>query len=540
VEGGVEFGSIARAAMRMSRRTPKKLCVPSQLTTKYLGFSCLCVSLSENRFCGAQMSVDCELEARTVIDRGPAATLRCEVVPYLLAASDAVTIILSGLAAASFYHWASANPSPGIVNYFLLGLLASGIYCLRFKGGGNYEFESASKPGVEIVAVMISWLTTVLVLTFLAFLAKISVSVSRASFLIFMGIAPIALLAMRKFEKYVLEGAIERGAIGRRNVVLVGDHFEIAALDERDLLALFGAGNVTRFTLTDAKELGSQQSGDIATFKAISHFVRDSDASEILLAVPWQDTTRIEFLREQMKLLPVWSRLLPDTRVRTLSNYTSSARQKVISIVIQRAPLRASGLALKRAVDLVFGLVALILLSPVIALAAIAIQLEGSGPIIFRQYRKGFNGRQFVMFKFRSMRVQENGQNGEAVTQATRNDPRVTRVGALLRASSIDELPQILNVIRGEMSLIGPRPHAIAHDDHFEQVLEDYAFRHHVKPGITGWAQVHGLRGATPTIDLISRRVKMDLWYINNWSLWLDVQIILKTMFEVLRKRNAY
>ena len=131
-------------------------------------------------------------------------------------------------------------------------------------------------------------------------------------------------------------------------------------------------------------------------------------------------------------------------------------------------------------------------------------------------------------------------ENGDTVTQATRNDPRVTRIGAYLRSASIDELPQLVNVLRGDMSLVGPRPHAIAHDNQFERLLQDYAFRHHVKPGMTGWAQVNGLRGATPSLDLISRRVEMDLWYINNWSLWLDVQIIMKTFFEVVRKRNAF
>jgi undecaprenyl-phosphate galactose phosphotransferase/putative colanic acid biosynthesis UDP-glucose lipid carrier transferase len=170
-------------------------------------------------------------------------------------------------------------------------------------------------------------------------------------------------------------------------------------------------------------------------------------------------------------------------------------------------------------------------------LSAAAIKFEGPGPVIFRQSRKGFNGQKFVMLKFRTMTVQENG---EVVTQAARHDPRVTRIGKLLRSTSIDELPQLVNVLRGEMSLIGPRPHALAHDNYFEKVLEDYAFRHHVKPGMTGWAQANGLRGATPTVDQISRRVKMDLWYINNWSLWLDIQILIKTAFEVLRKRNAY
>ena len=159
------------------------------------------------------------------------------------------------------------------------------------------------------------------------------------------------------------------------------------------------------------------------------------------------------------------------------------------------------------------------------------------GVFIFRQSRKGFNGNPFEMLKFRSMTVQENGA---AVTQVARHDPRVTGIGRILRATSIDELPQLINVLRGEMSLIGPRPHALAHDDYFDKVVGDYAFRHHVKPGMTGWAQVNGLRGATPTVDLISQRVKMDLWYINNWSPWLDFHILMKTFFEVLRKRNAY
>jgi lipopolysaccharide/colanic/teichoic acid biosynthesis glycosyltransferase len=152
------------------------------------------------------------------------------------------------------------------------------------------------------------------------------------------------------------------------------------------------------------------------------------------------------------------------------------------------------------------------------------------------EFKTGFIVR-IVMFKFRTMTVQENG---DVVAQATRNDPRVTRIGRLLRAASIDELPQLINVIRGEMSLVGPRPHALAHDNYFEKLLQDYAFRHHVKPGMTGWAQVNGLRGATPSVEQIARRVEMDLWYINNWSLWFDFQILIKTFFEVVRKRNAF
>jgi undecaprenyl-phosphate galactose phosphotransferase/putative colanic acid biosynthesis UDP-glucose lipid carrier transferase len=289
--------------------------------------------------------------------------------------------------------------------------------------------------------------------------------------------------------------------------------------------------------LTQATEPLLEQASDAKMFGVMADFVRKNNVTEILLAVSWYDQARIEFIREQIKLLPVSVKLLPDAKIRTLTNYASSAGQRVLSIEIQRAPLSLTERLVKRALDIVLSLLALIFFVPIMALTALAIKLDGRGPIIFRQSRKGFNGQEFVMFKFRTMKVQEDGPT---VTQATRDDPRVTGIGRLLRAASIDELPQLVNVLRGDMSLIGPRPHALAHDDHFEKVLRDYAFRHHVKPGMTGWAQVNGLRGATPTVEIISRRIKMDLWYINNWTLWLDVQILAKTFFEVLRKRNAY
>jgi undecaprenyl-phosphate galactose phosphotransferase/putative colanic acid biosynthesis UDP-glucose lipid carrier transferase len=211
-------------------------------------------------------------------------------------------------------------------------------------------------------------------------------------------------------------------------------------------------------------------------------------------------------------------------------------RQRVLVIEIQRAPLGAAEQLVKRAMDLAISAVALATLLPVFVLTALAIKLDGTGPVIFRQRRKGFNGQEFVMYKFRTMKVHQDG----AVVQAMRDDPRVTAIGKLLRAASIDELPQIINVIKGDMSLVGPRPHALAHDDQFQNLVGDYAYRHHVKPGLTGWAQCNGSRGATPSVEHVADRVKFDLWYINNWSLWLDVHIIIRTFFEVLRKRNAY
>jgi putative colanic acid biosynthesis UDP-glucose lipid carrier transferase len=175
-------------------------------------------------------------------------------------------------------------------------------------------------------------------------------------------------------------------------------------------------------------------------------------------------------------------------------------------------------------------------LLPLLAIAAIAIKLDSPGPILFRQQRCGFNGRCFQIFKFRTMSVLEDGPS---MIQAQFADKRVTRVGRWLRRMSIDELPQLLNVLNGNMCLVGPRPHALAHDNEFDKVVRNYAFRRRVKPGLTGWAQVNGYRGPIPTPDSVERRVEYDLWYIDNWSLWLDLKILLQTPVEILRGRSA-
>ena len=188
----------------------------------------------------------------------------------------------------------------------------------------------------------------------------------------------------------------------------------------------------------------------------------------------------------------------------------------------------------KRVLDILVSCAAVIISCPVFLIAAIAIKLDSPGPIIFRQRRRGFNAQEFVIFKFRTMTVLEDGP---IVTQACQNDLRVTRIGKYLRRSSFDELPQLFNVLRGDMSLVGPRPHALAHDDHYRVHIADYACRHYVKPGITGWAQVHGLRGETASLEQMANRVKLDLWYINNSSPGLDLNILLRTCLEVLRDR---
>jgi putative colanic acid biosynthesis UDP-glucose lipid carrier transferase len=205
--------------------------------------------------------------------------------------------------------------------------------------------------------------------------------------------------------------------------------------------------------------------------------------------------------------------------------------------IVFDSPFRGVRRWLKRLEDLVLASVFLVLLAPVMLVVALAIKLTSPGPVLFRQRRHGEDGIEFDVFKFRSMKVMENGAK---VVQAQRRDPRITPVGAFLRRTSLDELPQFLNVLMGTMSLVGPRPHAVAHNELYRTKIREYMRRHKVKPGITGWAQVNGLRGETDTLEKMVARVEHDLDYIRRWSLWLDIKIVFLTVFGRKVRQNAY
>jgi len=204
---------------------------------------------------------------------------------------------------------------------------------------------------------------------------------------------------------------------------------------------------------------------------------------------------------------------------------------------IAERPVGFTGTVVKRVFDIAASALLLLALSPLLLATALLIRLESPGPALFRQERMGFNGRSFMIYKFRSMRVMEDGRS---MRQARKNDSRITRIGRVLRASSIDELPQLLNVLRGDMSLIGPRPHAVSHDSEMERMVASYAHRNRIRPGISGWAQVNGFRGDTSTREKIEGRVAHDLYYIENWSLLLDLYIVFLTVFSRRTRQNAY
>jgi lipopolysaccharide/colanic/teichoic acid biosynthesis glycosyltransferase len=203
-----------------------------------------------------------------------------------------------------------------------------------------------------------------------------------------------------------------------------------------------------------------------------------------------------------------------------------------------QADCRRPGVLLRTSFDIFVSALLLISLAPLLALLALLVRLDSPGPALFRQTRTGLNGRTFLIYKFRTMHVQEDGA---VISQARRGDARLTRLGALLRSTSLDELPQLLNVLRGEMALVGPRPHALAHDSHYGALLSAYHERFAVRPGITGWAQINGSRGGTPRLIDMQRRIEFDLWYIENRSFTLDLKILVATALHVLPSRsNAY
>lgn len=229
--------------------------------------------------------------------------------------------------------------------------------------------------------------------------------------------------------------------------------------------------------------------------------------------------------------------VIPDVFMFELLHARSESINGLPSISIFDSPMDGAWSMVKRLEDIVLSSLILGMIALPLLLIALAIKLTSPGPVLFRQRRYGLDGRPIMVWKFRSMSVQENG---DVVTQATRNDSRITPLGAFLRRTSLDELPQFFNVLRGEMSIVGPRPHAVAHNEQYRKQVSGYMLRHKVKPGITGWAQINGWRGETDTLDKMQKRVEFDLQYIEHWSVWLDLKIILLTLFKGFINKNAF
>ncbi len=379
-------------------------------------------------------------------------------------------------------------------------------------------------------SVLGAWCGAFLILASGVFSWGVSRDFSRGDVLLFWAIGVVALLGHRVAWRIALPRALESGALRGRTIVSLTCE-EVVPPEFTDNLARHGYRAVAHFHVPPGEPDADEVIDNVISI------CRTSDIEEVMLFVDAERMSNIRRVARRLRVLPLPVTLAPFGALAQLFQRSRHDIGDTVAIELQRAALSPAEQAVKRGIDIVLSLVALICLAPMLLAAAIAIRLDSPGPVLFRQTRHGFNGRPFAIYKFRTMRVMENG---DVVRQAQKRDARVTRVGRWLRRLSIDELPQLLNVLIGDMSLVGPRPHATAHDRRFTSAIERYAFRHHVKSGITGWAQVCGARGETDTLEKMQRRVELDLWYINNWSVWLDFSIMIRTVFVVFSGENAH
>ncbi|MGO9007109.1 MAG: undecaprenyl-phosphate glucose phosphotransferase [Beijerinckiaceae bacterium] len=418
-----------------------------------------------------------------------------------------------------------------------VGLIAALIYIFFARFAGLYLLPVFLNPGRHFGKIIAVWAFGLLALTAVLFLLKIGSDVSRGSLLAFSSLGLLHLLGARLAAAGIIRSLIARGAIAGRLAVVIGDRKELGGLSAANLMYHFGSKEVGRIVVDPAETDGNLVKVRKNVLDEAMSLSRQQRAEEFVIALGWNQSRLLAEVNDALRHSPLPVRLLPDRIVRSvLGSRSASAVGPMLTVELQRAPMTAGERAVKRFVDLALAAIILLTLSPLLIIAAIAVKIESPGPVIFRQRRGGFDGHRFVIYKFRTMQVLEDSAK---ITQARRQDPRVTRVGQLLRRASIDELPQLFNVLKGDMSLVGPRPHALAHDDQYQSLIENYCFRHHVKPGITGWAQVNGLRGETGRLEQMQQRVEFDLWYINNWSLLLDIRILLRTADTVL-KHDAY
>ena len=261
-------------------------------------------------------------------------------------------------------------------------------------------------------------------------------------------------------------------------------------------------------------------------------------SAKLWLALPMSEEPQIHRIVTEFRHDFVNIRFIPDVRSLSFFNQDVVELLGVPAINLAASPITDVRILPKFVFDRLFALAALAGLAPAMLLIALLVKLTSPGPVLFRQRRKGIDGTEFEIYKFRSMRVHR--ETPGRVTQATRHDARITAFGRFLRRTSLDELPQFINVLRGEMSVVGPRPHALEHDDIYKDLVKGYMFRYRIKPGITGWAQINGFRGETDRIEKMMGRVKFDLYYMQHWSFWLDIKIVALTLWKGFTGSNAY
>lgn len=447
---------------------------------------------------------------------------------------DGLAIFAAAFLAKWIYIVQVLQSSPDLVPYVAVGAVGSALSVAAMRYRRIYAFSSLVSIRGQTKSILFALAVAALLLVAIGYLFKISEQYSRGWIIIWFSLSAVFVFVLHALNARLLQWLGSLGVFSR-NVAVYGSG-EIA----HNLVRKITASSMSLRVVGIFDDLPGGQRGQVPIAGGLSElisFAQRRRIDEVLIAMPMTDELRLANLVEQLSLLPADIRLCPSAahfRIppKKLLNYEGLA-----VLELESRPMDGWAPIIKNVEDKILSFILILLGAPFMALIAMAIKLDSKGPVLFKQRRHGFNHEVFDLIKFRTMNVVEDGPN---IRQAERGDPRVTRVGRFLRKTSLDELPQLFNVLKGQMSLVGPRPHALSHNEYYSTVLARYANRHKVKPGMTGWAQVNGHRGETSTPEKMRLRVEHDLWYIEHWSVWLDVKILIMTPFYGFVGRNAF
>lgn len=455
---------------------------------------------------------------------------------------DPIAIGTVGAAAAFIYLvlLISEDITRPLIFTIVMGCAGISVLCHWFD---LYSPENLFSKHVPVGRLLASWAIVCAILLFLAFSLKISSDFSRIwTVSWFMGGA-CALVGSRLLLHGWIQHQVSAGTLVERAVILgageQGTRFAAQINKHNDPFIQVLGFIDDRATRVPRSSQGYELLGNTQTLIGM---IRANKIDQVFIALPTNAMKRLTEIIEQLAITPVRVDLVMDPLEFEIPNETVRHIEKSPILKIFDRPLTGWPCVLKRIEDMLLAAIILVFVSPLMLCIAIAIKLESRGPVFFTQKRYGFNDNHIHVLKFRTMYLNSE-ESHASLRQAMRNDPRVTRVGRFLRKSSLDELPQFFNVLLGDMSIVGPRPHAIAHtygDRELGELVDHYAARHRVKPGITGWAQVNGWRGETDTLEKLQKRIEHDLYYIKHWSIWFDLVIIWKTLFLILKDDNAY
>jgi Undecaprenyl-phosphate glucose phosphotransferase len=444
--------------------------------------------------------------------------------------ADICAITLAVVIIGTIYHAVAYGVQGMVENFLQLGLFIALIFTLSNVMRQEYAIANYLSFSGHGRRSLFLWNIAFIGALASAFVTKTTAEFSRVTFVAFYILGFAALCINRAVIVSFVKASAAAGGVSARRVFLVGFEEDMHKFMERYSPWTAGLHIVAASVLRKDGDLRE----DLALAAASARMMLPDD---VFVLVPWSDETTIDACVDAFLRVPASLHLGPE---RVLDRFVDARIHKVgtiASLNLVGRPLSTVDILIKRLFDIIGAASALVLLSPLFLLIALLIKFDGPGPVLFLQRRYGFNQEPFRIVKFRTMTTLDDDRH---VTHTTEGDPRITRIGRWMRRYNIDELPQLLNVLRGEMSLVGPRPHALAHDQLFEQTIALYARRHNVKPGITGWAQVNGFRGGISDDAKIRMRIEHDLFYIDNWTLLLDLRILVLTVLSRKAYRNAY